>query len=182
MPQTSRTFRIFVSSTFSDLKAERNVLQEEVFPRLQALCEGRGCRFQAVDLRWGVSEEAALDQQTMNICLAELRRCREVSPRPNFILLLGDRYGWLPLPRRSSDEFDELALGCRIPMNWRCSPTGIAWMPTPCPRNTCSSAPGRRATETEYQSWGVTETRLRGILLQAIARLGWSAEDSRRIK
>jgi len=35
MPQTSRTFRIFVSSTFSDLKAERNALQERVFPRLQ---------------------------------------------------------------------------------------------------------------------------------------------------
>ena len=28
MPQESRTFRIFVSSTFSDLKEERNVLQE----------------------------------------------------------------------------------------------------------------------------------------------------------
>jgi hypothetical protein len=30
--QTSRSFRIFVSSTFSDLKAERNALQERVFP------------------------------------------------------------------------------------------------------------------------------------------------------
>ena len=28
MPLTSRTFRIFVSSTFSDLKAERNALGE----------------------------------------------------------------------------------------------------------------------------------------------------------
>ena len=35
MPQTTRTFRIFVSSTFSDLKAERNALQERVFPRLR---------------------------------------------------------------------------------------------------------------------------------------------------
>jgi hypothetical protein len=32
MTQASRTFRIFVSSTFSDLKAERNALQERVFP------------------------------------------------------------------------------------------------------------------------------------------------------
>jgi WD40 repeat protein len=31
MAQSSRTFRIFVSSTFSDLKAERNALQEKVF-------------------------------------------------------------------------------------------------------------------------------------------------------
>ena len=62
MPQQSRTFRIFVSSTFSDLKAERNALQAQVFPRLRELCQRRGSRFQAIDLRWGVREEAALDQ------------------------------------------------------------------------------------------------------------------------
>ena len=31
----NRTFRIFVSSTFSDLKAEHNALQARVFPRLR---------------------------------------------------------------------------------------------------------------------------------------------------
>jgi hypothetical protein len=69
MAHLTKTFRIFVSSTFDDLKVERNALQEKVFPELQKLCEANECRFQAVDLRWGVSEEAALDQQTMNICL-----------------------------------------------------------------------------------------------------------------
>ena len=44
-----------------------------------------GCRFQALDLRWGVREEAALDQQTMRICLGEIERCQRVTPRPNFI-------------------------------------------------------------------------------------------------
>ena len=44
MPQTSRTFRIFVSSTFSDLKAERNALQEHVFPRLPAVSTPRSPR------------------------------------------------------------------------------------------------------------------------------------------
>jgi NACHT domain- and WD repeat-containing protein len=29
-------------------------------------------------MRWGVSEEAALDQQTMRICLEEIARCRRV--------------------------------------------------------------------------------------------------------
>lgn len=96
--QTSRTFRIFISSTFSDLKAERDALQERVFPVLRSLCESHGCRFQAVDLRWGISEEASVDQQTMKICLAEIARCQKTSPRPNFIILLGDRYGWRPLP------------------------------------------------------------------------------------
>ena len=62
MAQATRTFRIFVSSTFSDLKAERNALQDRVFPRLRELCAAHGCRFQAIDLRWDVSEEASLDQ------------------------------------------------------------------------------------------------------------------------
>lgn len=109
MAQASRTFRIFVSSTFSDLKAERNALQRFVFPRLRDLCLQHGCRFQAIDLRWGVSEEAALDQQTMTICLDEIARCRRTSPRPNFIILLGDRYGWRPLPPKiPAVEYDAL--------------------------------------------------------------------------
>ncbi len=98
MPQTTRTFRLFVSSTFSDLKQERSALQTYVFPRLRELAQAHACHFQAIDLRWGVSEEAALDQQTMRICLSEIERCQKISPRPNFLVLLGDRFGWRPLP------------------------------------------------------------------------------------
>ena len=109
MAQSSRTFRVFVSSTFSDLKGERNALQEKVFPRLRDLATAHGCRFQAIDLRWGVSEEAALDQQTMKICLGEIERCQKTSPRPNFIVLLGDRYGWQPIPSEiPADEFEQI--------------------------------------------------------------------------
>jgi WD40 repeat protein len=104
--QASKTFRVFVSSTFSDLKEERNALQQYVFPRLRELCMQHGCRFQAIDLRWGVSEEASRDQQTVKICLEEIKRCQRVTPRPNFIVLLGDRYGWRPLPAEiPEDEF-----------------------------------------------------------------------------
>src|SRR5438874_5554180 len=109
MPQQSRTFRIFVSSTFKDLKAERNALQAQVFPKLRELCQQRGCRFQAIDLRWGVREEATLDQQAMRICLEEIARCQRVTPRPNFVILLGDRYGWRPLPWEiPAGEFETL--------------------------------------------------------------------------
>ena len=107
MIQSTRSFRIFVSSTFSDLKEERNALQEKVFPKLRELCTQHGCRFQAIDLRWGVSEEAALDQQAMRICLEEVDRCQKLSPRPNFIILLGDRYGWQPVPYEiPASEYD----------------------------------------------------------------------------
>lgn len=109
MSQSSRAFRIFISSTFSDLKAERNALQKYVFPRLKELAATHDCRFQAIDLRWGVSREAALDQQTMKICLGEIERCHKVSLRPNFIILLGDRYGWHPLPYAiPEDELNKL--------------------------------------------------------------------------
>ena len=100
MGRKDLTFRVFVSSTFSDLVAERNALQERVFPALRTYCQQRQARFQAIDLRWGVSSEASLDQQTMNICIQELERCQELSPKPNFIVLLGERYGWRPLPWR----------------------------------------------------------------------------------
>jgi hypothetical protein len=100
MPIRTRTFRIFVSSTFEDLKAERDALQREGFPRLRKLCEAHGARFQAIDLRWGVRDEAALDQKTMAVCLREIERCQRTGIKPNFIVLLGQRYGWRPLPAR----------------------------------------------------------------------------------
>ena len=107
MPTTTRTVRVFVSSTFEDLKEERNVLQEKVFPKLEQFCLEKGARFQAIDLRWGVREEAGLDQKTMEICLSEIARCQKTRIKPNFIVLLGDRYGWRPLPARiQRDEFE----------------------------------------------------------------------------
>lgn len=34
----------------------------------------------------------------MRICLEEIARCQRVTPKPNFIVLLGDRHGWRPSP------------------------------------------------------------------------------------
>jgi len=99
MPTATRTFRVFVSSTFEDLKAERDALQREVFPKLRKLCEENNARFQAIDLRWGVRDEAALDQQTMEICLREIERCQQTGIKPNFIGLLRRRN---PLAARHS--------------------------------------------------------------------------------
>lgn len=98
MPQQTRIFRVFVSSTFNDMKNERRLLREKVFPVLEQFCRENGARFQAIDLRWGVSEESQRNQKTMEICLNEIRRCQKLSPRPNFLILIGDRYGWQPIP------------------------------------------------------------------------------------
>lgn len=107
MPIAARTFRVFVSSTFEDLKEEREALQREVWPKLRNLCEQHSSRFQAIDLRWGVRDEAVLDQKTMEICEREVKRCLQTEIQPNFMILLGARYGWRPLPSRiGAEEFE----------------------------------------------------------------------------
>ena len=98
MPQQTKIFRLFVSSTFTDMKEERRILQKEVFPDLEKFCEEKGARFQAVDLRWGVNEESSLNQKTLSICFNEIARCQKISPKPNFLILMGDKYGWQPIP------------------------------------------------------------------------------------
>ena len=65
--------RVFVSSTFSDFRQERDWLQQSVFPELERYCLDRQFQFQAIDLRWGVPGEAGLDHRTMRICFEELR-------------------------------------------------------------------------------------------------------------
>ena len=100
MPQQTKIFRVFISSTFSDMKEERWILQTEVFPELEKFCESKGAKFQGVDLRWGVSENLSFDQKTLQTCFNEIARCQKVSPKPNFLILLGERYGWQPVPEK----------------------------------------------------------------------------------
>jgi len=97
-------FRVFISSTFKDFEAERRVLQERVFPKLEKECRDKGASFLGVDLRWGIPPELGRHNQTMQTCLEEISRCQRLSPKPNFFLLLGDRYGWLPPPEKIDSE------------------------------------------------------------------------------
>jgi hypothetical protein len=103
-----KAFRLFVSSTFGDFKAEREILQNQVFTALEAHCAAKGYQFYPLDLRWGVSEEAQLDQRTAEICLGEVRAALAYPP-PNFLIMLGNRYGWVPLPYAiAADEFEAM--------------------------------------------------------------------------
>ena len=115
----TRIFRLFMSSTFSDFIAEREELQRLVFPRLERYCAERGARFQAVDLRWGITEEAQAEHDTMRICLEEVRRSQELSPRPNFAVLIGDRYGWEPAPARIPTDHWRRLLAAASPADRR---------------------------------------------------------------
>jgi len=83
--------RVFVSSTFRDMQAEREHLVKHIFPEIRARCRERGLAFTEIDLRWGITEEEARRGDVVRICLDEIDRCR-----PFFIGILGDRYGWIP--------------------------------------------------------------------------------------
>ena len=175
MPSATKTFRVFVSSTFSDMREERRILQQQVFPRLEKLCQENGARFQAVDLRWGVNEESQLDQKTMDICLNEIRRCQRISPKPNFIVLLGDRYGWQPVPSRiPADEMERilesgLSQGHRELLDrWyrrddNAVPAEYVLLP-------------RTGDFKEYVAWQPVESEIRAVLREAVDQLDFGEQ------
>ncbi len=104
----AKAFRLFVSSTFQDFGEERRLLQERVFPALEAHCAKAGFGFRAVDMRWGVNGDAQLNQRTAEICLGEVIEAKGY-PAPNLLILIGDRYGWVPLPFAiARDDFEAM--------------------------------------------------------------------------
>ena len=86
--------RVFVSSTFRDMQVERDVLRK-VASTLDAEASGFGESVSFCDLRWGV-DTLDLDgdsgaAKVLDVCLDMIDSCR-----PYMIVLLGDRYGWIP--------------------------------------------------------------------------------------
>jgi hypothetical protein len=96
-----RSRPIFISSTFVDMQAERDYLRTRVFPELEERLRARRHYLEWVDLRLGVAagqevDEHARELQVLKVCLQEVSRCR-----PFLIVLLGDRYGWVPPEERA---------------------------------------------------------------------------------
>lgn len=86
-----KTVRIFISSTFRDMHAERDHLIKRVFPRVRQWCHERRMHLVDIDLRWGVTKEEADNGAAIDICLKEID-----GSRPFFVCILGSRYGWVP--------------------------------------------------------------------------------------
>ena len=83
-----RTVRVFISSTFRDMHAERDHLAKVVFPELRERMAQQHLYLVDVDLRWGVTEAEAENGKVLEVCLDEISRSR-----PFFIGILGERYG-----------------------------------------------------------------------------------------
>jgi tetratricopeptide (TPR) repeat protein len=80
--------RVFISSTFRDMRRERDVMMAHVFPQARRWCEQRGVTWREIDLRWGITVEEAHRGEALRLCLEEVEACF-----PFFIALLGERYG-----------------------------------------------------------------------------------------
>lgn len=92
-----KTVRVFISSTFRDMHAERDALVKLVFPRLRQWCEARRLHLVDIDLRWGLTQAEAENGRAIEICLGEID-----GSRPFFFCLLGSQYGWVPPERPHS--------------------------------------------------------------------------------
>ena len=75
-----REIRLFISSTFKDLEIERQLLVNNVFPKIRDFCRLRGVAFTEIDLRWGITDEEAKAYKVMKICLDEVDRCANFPP------------------------------------------------------------------------------------------------------
>ncbi|XP_069505306.1 NACHT domain- and WD repeat-containing protein 1 [Ambystoma mexicanum] len=106
-PESSKLVRVFISSTFADMATERDILLEKAYPEVQAFCQKHGLVFEVVDMRWGVRDDAAVDHMTTELCLKEIESCQKMSVGPSFIALIGNRYGYRPVPR----VIDEMEYG-----------------------------------------------------------------------
>ena len=96
----------FVSSTFIDMHYERDALHLEVMPRILPIAEKELCSVQLFDLRWGVDtsdlSEMESSEKVLRVCLNGIDRCH-----PFMIIILGDRYGWIPDTSNISDAMNE---------------------------------------------------------------------------
>jgi len=97
------TIKIFISSTFRDMHAERDYLVNNVFPELAIWCEERCLHLLDIDLRWGITEADARQKQTVQTCLKNIDTCR-----PFFICFVGQRLGWVPQQTDVGRRFKEL--------------------------------------------------------------------------
>ncbi len=97
-----KTLRVFISSTFRDMQAERDWLVRFVFPKLREELVKFRVHLVDVDLRWGVTS----DEDALGVCREVIDECR-----PRFMCILGGRYGWVPPGRIESITADEVHYG-----------------------------------------------------------------------
>ncbi len=90
----TRELRVFISSTFLDMKEEREMLMTKVFPMLIQKAKSRRVTLIPMDYRWGILTNNVFTEKNevriVDVCL------REIEKAQCFIGIIGNRYGWCP--------------------------------------------------------------------------------------
>jgi hypothetical protein len=97
-----RNVRVFLSSTFRDMHAERDHLVKVTFPALREKLLPHRVELYDIDLRWGITEDEAKNEKVIRLCLEQVDECR-----PFFLAFLGHRYGWVPpaIPAETTGKY-----------------------------------------------------------------------------
>nr|CAH8849266.1 unnamed protein product [Trichobilharzia regenti] len=83
--------QLFISSTFLDMYGERDLICGVLVPALrEKVAVPLRVHLNEIDLRWGVPEMTTYSSHALQICL------EQAAASDIFVLLLGDRYGWVP--------------------------------------------------------------------------------------
>lgn len=86
---------LFLSSTFVDMQSERDLIRAKVVPEINDYVKKFAVNADIIDLRWGIdtTDESKEDAniKIINSCFEEIKRAK-----PFVIVLLGERYGWIP--------------------------------------------------------------------------------------
>ena len=86
---------VFISSTFRDMDFERDILNRRVAPKINRQLAAYNQSVRILDLRWGVDTtdmtEQDASEQVLASCFKAIDNCK-----PYIIVLLGDRYGYIP--------------------------------------------------------------------------------------
>ncbi|KAI3376664.1 hypothetical protein L3Q82_017094 [Scortum barcoo] len=98
-----KRFMVYICGGYKDTVAERNVLMENVYPRLYLYCKQRGYDFRMVDLRLGIETPVAERHDTVELHVENLRRCQQTEGA-NFIMFVGQKYEVRSLPSTITRE------------------------------------------------------------------------------
>ena len=101
-------YTIFLSSTFNDMQNERDAFHRVILPHVNGTLAEYGQSAQLCDLRWGVDTsgdgEAESTRKILDVCFDSIR-----TSIPFFVVMLGDRYGWVP-PADVSGRMEQFGL------------------------------------------------------------------------
>ncbi|PIK39181.1 hypothetical protein BSL78_23980 [Apostichopus japonicus] len=107
--------QLYVSSVLSDMESERTVLMSKVFSKgLRQFCKEWGYELQVMDPHWGLKDVWMDNHKHADICLDLLEKCKTAANGPFFLMMVGQKLGYQPLPKQLNlDEFSVITSGIK---------------------------------------------------------------------